>query len=121
MWEAYAGGSDGIGTTIRYGQLKNCLLNSIKEIAPYGQLHSGRVNYETISLLPFNKHNIFRNEKEIRFAFQSSEPKMELISVDEIFHFFGVRISPAAEPNHAEMIRWMWLKYGGVDRIQCPT
>ncbi len=124
MWTVYAGGNDGIGITIRYGQLKKHLLNSAKEITQEGQLHCGRVNYktETISLLSFNKHNIFRKEEEIRFAFQSCEPKMELISVDEIFHLFGVRISPAAEPNHAEMIRRMWLKYGGVDhRIQCPT
>jgi hypothetical protein len=121
MWKVYAEGNDGIGITIRYGQLKKRLLNSAKEIAQDGQLHCGRVNYETISLLPFNKHYMFRNEKEIRFAFQSCESKMELISVDEIFDLFGVRISPAAEPSHAEMICRVWLKYGGVDRIQCPT
>jgi hypothetical protein len=121
MWEAYAGGSDGIGITIRYGQLKNYLLNSVREIAKDGQLQCGRVNYETISLLPFNKHYMFRNEKEVRFAFRSCHSKMALISVEEIFDHFGVRISPAAEPRHAEMIRRMWLSYGGKDRIQHPA
>ncbi|MBM4054577.1 MAG: hypothetical protein FJ264_07885 [Planctomycetes bacterium] len=29
MWEAYAGGSDGIGITIRYGQLRSYLLSSV--------------------------------------------------------------------------------------------
>ncbi|MCG6536555.1 MAG: hypothetical protein L7F78_18075, partial [Syntrophales bacterium LBB04] len=86
-----------------------------------GKLQCGRVNYETISLLPFNKHYMFRNEKEVRFAFRSFDSKMALISVEEIFDLFGVRISPAAEPRHAEMIRRMWLNYGGKDRIQHPT
>jgi hypothetical protein len=120
MWEAYAGGSDGIGITIRYGQLKSYLMSSVREIAQDGQLQCGRVNYETISLLPFNKHYMFRNEKEIRFAFRSGESKMQLISVEKIFDFFGVRISPDAEPRHADMIRRMWLSYGGKDRIQHP-
>ena len=121
MWKVYAEGNDGIGITIRYGQLKKHLLNSVKEIAQDGQLHCGRVNYETISLLPFNKHYMFRNEKEVRFAFHSFDSETALISVKEIFDLFGVRISPAAEPSHAEMIRRMWLKYDGVDRIQYPT
>lgn len=56
MWENYAGGSDGIGITIRYGQLKSYLLSSVKGIDLYGKLQCGQVNYETISLLPFNKH-----------------------------------------------------------------
>jgi hypothetical protein len=122
MWKVYAEGNDGIGITIRYGQLKQHLLTSIKEMAKDRQLHCGRMNYksETISLLPLNKRNIFQNEKEIRFAFQSCESKMELISAKEIFDLFGVRISPAADPSHAEMIRRMWLKYGGLDRIQHP-
>ena len=121
LWEAYAGGSDGIGITIRYGQLKSYLMNSVREIAQDGQLQCGRVNYETISLLPFNKHHIFRNENEVRFAFQSYDSAMALISIEEIFDLFGVRISPAAEPIHAEMIRRMWLNYGGKDRIHHPT
>lgn len=120
MWETYAGGSDGIGITIRYSQLKSYLLNSVKGIDLDGQLQCGRVNYETISLLPFNKHYMFRNEKEVRFAFRSYDSKVALISVEEIFNLFGVRISPAAEPRHAEMIRRMWLNYGGKDRIQYP-
>ncbi len=121
MWKTYAGGSDGIGITIRYDQLKCYLKNSVREIAQDGQLQCGRVNYETISLLPFNKHYMFRNEKEVRFAFQSCESKMELISVEKIFDLFGVRISPDAEHRHAEMIRRMWLSYGGNDRIQHPA
>jgi len=121
MWEAYAGGSNGIGITIRYGQLKSYLMKSVSEMAQDGLLQCGRVNYENISLLPFNKHYMFRNEKEVRFAFRSREPKMELISVKEIFDLFGVRISPNAEPEYAEIIRRMWLSYGGKDRIQHPT
>jgi len=77
-------------------------------------------NYESISLLPFNKHNMFRNEKEIRFAFRSRSSKLALISVDDIFDLFGVRISPAAEHRHAETIRRIWITHGGEDRVQHP-
>ena len=100
--------------------IKSYLLNAVKELAVDGRLQCGQVNYESISLLPFNKHNMFRNEKEIRFAFRSYNSKLALISVDEIFDLFGVRISPAAEHRHAETIRRMWISHGGKDRVQHP-
>ncbi|MCU7808074.1 MAG: hypothetical protein KZQ73_09440 [Candidatus Thiodiazotropha sp. (ex Semelilucina semeliformis)] len=121
MWSIYAGGNQGIGITIRYSQLKEHLIDSVKDMDLDGQLQRGRVNYESISMLPFNKHYMFRNEKEVRFAFRSYNGKFTTVSVDGIFNLFGVRISPAAEPEHVDVIRNMWLKYDGEDRIQHPT
>ncbi|MGL1930697.1 MAG: hypothetical protein OCC45_02930 [Desulfotalea sp.] len=121
MWSNYAEGNQGIGITIRYSQLKAYLISSVKDLDLDGQLHYGRVNYESISMLPFNKHNMFRNEKEVRFAFRSFNGQFMTISIDEIFNLFGVRISPAAGFEHANMIRNMWRKYGGQDRIQHPV
>ena len=123
MWVNYAGGSDGIGITIRYSQLKAHIPVSLKTIDSNRKFQSGLVNYyqnQTISLLPFNKHPMFKNEKEVRFAFCSVNAKLEPISVEDIFSMFGVRISPAAKPEYAELIRRIWCKYGGADRIQHP-
>lgn len=120
MWNAYAGGSQGIGITVRYGVLKDSLARSVAQLDMDGTLRSGKVNYETLSLLPFNKHYMFRNEKEVRFAFQGFQPGAQSVSVDDIFNTFGVRISPAATCEHHDMIKRLWLRYGGEDRIQWP-
>lgn len=66
MWDSYAGGSQGVGVTVRYGALRDSLGKSID-----CTLQSGKVSYKTLSLLPFNKHHIFRKEKEVRFAFRA--------------------------------------------------
>lgn len=120
MWDCYAGGSLGVGITVRYGILRSSLAESVREIAVDGMLHSGSVNYETLCLLPFNKHSMFRNEKEARFAFRGIQAGAEAVSVENIFGSFGVRISPAATADHCEMIRRLWLRYGGEDRVQWP-
>lgn len=123
MWETYAGGSEGIGITVRYGVLRDWIREVAKDLDVDGELQCGRVNYEKISLLPFNKHYMFRNENEneIRFAFRSFDSRLTLVSVEEIFGAFGVRISPAAGLDHREAIRRMWLMHGGTDRIQHPA
>jgi hypothetical protein len=120
MWDSYAGGPQGVGITVRYGILKESLARSVGELAVDGVLHSGRVNYETLSLLPFNKHRIFRNEREVRFAFTTQHSSVHSVSVDDIFRCFGVRISPAANVEHRDIMRHVWLSYGGVDRVQWP-
>lgn len=120
MWSAYAGGIDGVGITVRYRDLRALLEQAARELDMAGQLQSGLVNYETLSLLPFNKHRMFRNENEVRFAFRNFQPGATSISVDKIFDSFGVRISPAAPVQHRDMIRKLWLGYGGQDRIQWP-
>lgn len=120
MWDAYADGANGIGITIRYGHLKAHLTKAAKEFDVDGQLQSGLVNYKTLSLLPFNKHHMFRNENEVRFAFRCFQPGATNISIDEIFSLFGVRISPAATQDHHDMMRRLWLLYGGEDRVQWP-
>ena len=120
MWNAYAGGSQGVGVTVRYGVLKGSLERSVGQLADDGVLHSGSVNYETLTLLPFNKHYMFRNEREVRFAFRTEGSSTHSVSVDDIFGSFGVRISPAATIEHRDMVRRMWLSFGGVDRIQWP-
>ena len=100
--------------------MKAHIAGAVEDLDLDGQLQCGRVNYKNISFLPFNKHFMFRNEKEIRFAFRSYNSNLTYVSVNEIFDLFGVRISPAAEIDHAEAIRKMWVKYGGEDRIQHP-
>ena len=120
MWDSYAGGSQGVGITIRYGVLKDGLARSASRLDVDRVLHSGSVNYETLSLLPFNKHYMFRNEREVRFAFKTHHLSAHSVSVDEIFGSFGVRISPAATVEHRDMMRRLWLSYGGVDRVQWP-
>ncbi len=121
MWNAYAGGPMGIGITVRYGILKRRLAISAEQLDRDGRLRSGRVNYEALRLLPFTKHYIFRNEREVRFAFRAFQPDPTSASVDDIFTEFGIRISPAATPEHHEMIRSLWRRYGGQDRrVQWP-
>jgi hypothetical protein len=120
MWSAYAGGPQGVGVTVRYGVLKDSLAKSVGQLAADGVLHSGSVNYETLSLLPFNKHYMFRKEREVRFAFGTKCSRAHSVSVDDIFDSFGVRISPAATIEHRNMVSRLWLSFGGVDRVQWP-
>jgi hypothetical protein len=121
MWDAYAGGSEGVGITIRYGSLKEHLAKATKQLDAKSQFHCGLVNYEALSILPFNKHYMFRNEKEVRFAFMGFQNEIISISIDEIFDQFGVRISPAATEEHYKMLKELWLRYGGVERVQWPS
>lgn len=120
MWSAYAGGVDGVGITVSYGDLKAHLEQEVRKLDMDGQLQSGLINYKTLSLLPFNKHHMFRNENEVRFAFRNFQLGATSISVDEIFDSFCVRLSPAAPAQHRDMIRKLWLIYGGRDCIHWP-
>lgn len=118
MWDSYAGGALGVGITVRYGILRDGLAKSTPNLAVDGRLHSGSVNYKTLCLLPFNKHFMFHNERETRFAFRASKDGACSVSVAEIFGSFGIRISPDATQGHYDMIRDLWLKYEGEDRVQ---
>ena len=120
MWNAYAGGAHGVGITVRYGILRDSLAKSIEQFAVDGKLHSGSVSYKNLCILPFNKHAMFRNEKEARFAFRASKADGLPVSVGDILGSFGIRISPDATMEHRDMIRDLWLKYGGEDRLQWP-
>lgn len=120
MWDAYAGGADGVGITVRYKHLEAHLEKAVEKFDRDGQLQSGLVNYKTLSLLPFNKHRMFRKENEVRFAFRSFQTGATTISIDEIFDSFCVRISPAASRQHRDMVRRLWLRYGGRDCINWP-
>jgi len=120
MWDCYAGGPQGVGITVRYGVLKGSLTNSVKHLDVDGVLHCGSVNYESLSLLPFNKHHMFRNEREVRFAFRALQLGAHSVSINDVFGSFGIRISPAATVEHHDAMRCLWLKYGGVDRVQWP-
>jgi hypothetical protein len=120
MWSSYAGGTQGVGITVRYGVLRDSLARSVRQLAADGVLHSGSVNYETLSLMPFNKHYMFRNEREVRFAFRTKCSSAHSVSIDDIFGSFGVRISPAATVEHRDMMRRLWLSLGGADRVQWP-
>lgn len=120
LWSVYAGGPAGIGITIRYGTLREHLESVVKNSAIDGLLHSGRVSYSELKLLPFNKHRIFCSENEIRFAYRRSEPGPEGIDITPIRDHFGIRISPAASHDHYQSAKKIWLKCMGNERIQWP-
>jgi hypothetical protein len=120
MWNSYAGGPQGVGITVRYGVLKDSLAKSVRALAADGVLHSGSVNYEALSLMPFNKHYMFRHEREVRFAFGTKCSRAHSVSVDDIFDSFGIRLSPAATVEHRDLMSRLWLSFGGVDRVQWP-
>jgi len=120
LWSAYAGGPQGVGITVPYGVLKDSLTKSVMQLADGKRLHCGHVNYETFSLLPFNKHRIFRNEKEVRFAFRTNRSSLHSVSVADVFSSFGIRISPASSADHRDMMRRLWVSFGGADRVVWP-
>lgn len=114
MWSAYAGGPEGVGVTIPFGVLRDSFAMSVPLLSGSGPLHSGCVSYESLLLPAFHKHSMFRNEKEVRFAFETNCSSDPCISVDDVFGSFGVRLSPAATLEQHDIVRRLWLGYGGL-------
>lgn len=121
LWHAYAGGADGVGITVRYGVLKHIVAEAAETLDLNGLLYSGYVSYGKIGLLPFCKHPIFRDEKEVRLAFRGFQVGPMSVSIEEVFNSFRVRISSAASHAHYEMIHGLWSRYDGRGEIEWPT
>lgn len=120
LWSCYAGSTQGVGITVRYGVLKKILSKFAKRRDL--SLASGLVNYDKhpTVLLPFCKDRLFRNEREVRFAFTAPRPQRVSVSPEHIFNSFGLRICRQAPEDHYVMVRDLWEKYGGnSDNVHC--
>ncbi len=119
LWQAYAGGATGVGVTIRFKELSDFIGTK----GPRAHIYGGKVSYDALKLLPFNKHKIFRNENEVRFAFKRTPgtgPGIT-ISIHEIFNCFGIRLSPASTERHASVVHMLWKQFGGsTEKVQRP-
>ena len=117
LWHKYARGPLGIGMTIRYGDLKQQIVNSI-ESAGNGltKINCGFVDYSTSAgLAPYKKRNMFRNEKEIRFAFQEQSLAIRPpVSIENIGDKFRLRFSPDAPDHHRIAAESIWSACGFV-------
>ena len=122
IWHKYANGPEGVGITIRYGQLRDCLQKNIEQVDAEGSLKAGRVSYDfPIRLLPFNKRKMFRNEKEVRFACRNFQHTRDFrVDVSGVFKEFGLRFSPDAPEHHVEAAQRIWKECGGTERYQTP-
>ncbi len=123
IWHKYAGGPTGIGITIQYGKLKEHLQRYVDQTAENDSFICGKVGYMSpFRTLPCNKREMFRNEKEVRFAFRHP-PFLDghEIDVGDIFQDFGLRFSQDVSEHHFEAVRNLWIGCGGQDRFQRPV
>lgn len=120
LWYRYAGGPLGVGISVEYGLLRQELELGLSEhvdgaSSVYGFV-SGYVDYaERLRVLPFNKRQMLRNEREIRFVAETDLIHSLPIPIDRIFDRFGLRFSPDTPQHHRSAIEELWLKYGGSD------
>ena len=119
IWHKYADGPDGIGITIRYGQLKSLLQNNIEQSCMDSKLLAGHVSYDDpLRLVPFNKRQMFQGENEVRFVFpNSNDVRAHNIDITSLFREFGLRFSPDAPDDHRCAVKQLWLNCGGADRF----
>lgn len=118
LWHRYAGGSSGVGVTIRYGDL-NELLRRESDRLNLTDFTSGRVAYGSpLRIPPFSKRRIFRNEKEIRFVCRGETLAAVSISIAALKDRLGLRFSPDASHGHIDAVRATWIKWGGSDKYQ---
>ena len=122
IWHKYAEGPEGVGITIRYGQLKSLLRKNIDPIDVEQSIKAGLVNYkQPLRLLPFNKRLMFRNEAEVRFTFRHIQYTLDYhADVSGLLENFVLRFSQDAPEHHIEAVRSIWKKCGGSDHYQIP-
>ncbi len=123
IWHKYAEGPEGVGITLRYGQLKGCLKSNIDAVDVDGSMKAGRVSYEhPLRLLPFNKRRMFQSESEIRFSCRHFQHSRDvLVDISNIFADFGLRFSPDAPDHHRQAVKRLWKESGGAERFQEPN
>lgn len=122
IWHKYAEGPEGIGITIRYGELKDFLKTGIDKLDADGQMRLGCVSYDfPLRTLPFNKRRMYRSENEVRFSLRHFQQARDaFIDVGEIFSKFGLRFSPDAPDHHRRAVKHLWQSCGGAERFQEP-
>ena len=114
LWHRYAGSELGIGVVISYGDLKKRLEAECAGYKEVKLFQSGYVGYShPLHLPPFNKRNIFRNEKEVRFVCEANLLASISIDVTPLKEIFSLRFSPDAPRAHIDSIRAVWEKMGG--------
>ena len=119
IWHKYAEGPEGVGITIKYGQMKSLLEDYIKQYCMESEPIAGRVSYDfLLRLAPFNKRKMFQGENEIRFVLpNSNNVRDHNIDISDLFSEFGLRFSPDAPENHCHAVKQLWLNCGGADRF----
>ena len=114
LWHRYAGNELGVGVVITYGELRNLLKAKCSSDKDVKQFESGFVGYShPLHVPPFNKRNIFRNEKEVRFVCETNLIASMSIDVSPLKEKFSLRFSPDAPMTHVDSIRAVWEKMGG--------
>ena len=114
LWHRYAGSQLGVGVVITYGELKNLLKAECLNDKDVKLFQCGYVGYShRLHLPPFNKRNIFRNEKEVRFVCESNLLASMSIDASSLKQKFSLRFSPDAPRAHINSIRAVWEKMGG--------
>lgn len=121
LWHKYAGGPNGVGITVRYGDLKSLLNPKVLAQAMDGRMFCGLVDYGAHNCLPpFSKRKIFRSEKEVRFAFRHFHCfSFDQFDISDSISIFGLRFAPDAAQHHIEATSTLWRKCGWPDRIAC--
>lgn len=118
LWHSYADGALGVGVTVRYGVLRDFLTQAVKKEVDVTGFYSGEIAYESpLRVAPFNKRNIFRNEKEIRFATRSISRSSLSVDIATIKSEFGLRLSPESPIAHHDAVKDIWLRFGGSNEI----
>jgi hypothetical protein len=114
LWHRYAGNELGVGVVITYGELKKIVESECKKNEEVKTFQSGCVGYEhPLHTPPFNKRNMFRNEKEVRFACKTELLAGLVTDVSSLKKKFSLRFSPDAPSAHIDSVREVWEKMGG--------
>jgi hypothetical protein len=118
LWNSYADGALGVGVTVRYGVLRDHLRQTVEKVVGATEFYCGEIAYrDPLRVTPFNKRNIFRNEKEIRFATRSTSRTSLCVDIAKIKSELGLRLSPESPIAHRDVVRDIWHRFGGSDEI----
>lgn len=116
LWHRYAESELGVGIVITYGELKSVLKQSCETEKDVSSFESGYVGYTSPLYSPsFNKRNIFRNEKEVRFVCNADLLASHSVDISSLKSKLSLRFSPDAPLEHIESIMNIWTTMGGSD------
>ena len=116
LWHRYAHSEFGVGIVITYGELKNILKKACETEKDVNSFESGYVGYSSPLYSPsFNKRNIFRNEKEVRFVCNTDLLASHSVDISSLKSRLSLRFSPDAPQEHIESIMTIWTTMGGSD------
>lgn len=116
LWHRYAGSEHGIGVVINYDSIKHHLSSVLSKEENVSNFQSGYVGYKhPLRSPPFNKRNIFRNEKEVRFVCSTDLLSSISVDVSALKKMFSLRFSPDVSQGHVDSVLAIWKKMGGGD------